>query len=79
MSKNQITCYCSAYPFPHRKHGGKCLSCRHGINYTSLYDAIILETCDFCPECAYDDGYRGEPSETLSAWERNRGAGEDWL
>jgi hypothetical protein len=24
MKRNQITCRCSAYPFPHRLSGGKC-------------------------------------------------------
>lgn len=24
MAKGQTTCFCSAYKFPHREHGGKC-------------------------------------------------------
>lgn len=72
--KKQVTCYCSAYPFPHRKHGGKCQSCKHGLNWLGLYEEYTLENGDWCEDCAYDEGFRGEPSETLSAWERNRGA-----
>lgn len=24
MKKKQVTCWCDAYPFPHRQGGGKC-------------------------------------------------------
>jgi len=79
MKRKQVTCNCSAYPFPHRNHGGKCQSCRHGKNWLGLYEMYVLENRDgeWCDDCAYEEGFRGEPSETLSAWERNRGA--SWL
>lgn len=74
--KKQVTCYCSAYSFPHRKRGGKCISCRHGLNWLGLYEMYTLENPDgeWCEDCAYEEGFKGEPSETLLAWERNKGA-----
>lgn len=65
MTAKQITCTCTAYKFPHRKHGGACNACKHGIN---------LDT-DHCEECEAGDGegYRPEPSECLTDQERNPG------
>lgn len=77
MKRKQVTCYCSAYSFPHRKHGGRCISCRHEKDWRGVYEASVLEYGEWCEDCAYEEGFRGEPSETLSAWERNRGA--SWL
>jgi hypothetical protein len=50
----QKTCNCDAYPFPHRKGGGKCnedLVCKHGhlLPDHPDYDPTI----DRCPECSY--------------------------
>lgn len=72
--KAQETCNCPAYPFPHRWRGGKCDACKHGKDWRGLYEALTLENGEWCPDCAYDEGYRGETPETLSAYERNRGA-----
>lgn len=72
MKHNQTTCYCNAYNFPHRKHSGKCVSCKHGYNWLGLPDALedVGEWCNWCAEM---EGYYNPPSETLSPYERNPG------
>ena len=40
----RTTCYCSAYPFPHRLNGGKC-------NVHTFADYYLLNRSDMCNEC----------------------------
>ncbi len=68
--RNQRTCYCGAYHFPHRYHSGRCEACPHGKAWTGLSDGLD-ERCEWCGKCAYEEGYRGEPSECLTNSERN--------
>ena len=56
---DKINCTCSAYPFPHRKGGGKCETCKHG--------KAVNEYCDLCA----DSEPQSEPSECLSEAQRN--------
>jgi hypothetical protein len=48
--------------------------CRHGKQYTDLYEALA-DLCEWCAICAADDGYF-EPEESMTAAERN--AGRRW-
>ena len=63
--KDQVTCRCDGYRFPHRMGGGDC-------EFQDDYDL-----CDACQdgECKYHETYIVEPyiSETLSAAQRNPG------
>lgn len=68
--KYQLPCTCPAYPFPHRKHGGKCDAFQHGKDWRGL-TAALNDEGDWCPDCAESEGYQGEPDESLSPWERN--------
>jgi len=70
-------CYCHAYSFPHTFHGGVCNSCEHGKDWRGVYNAYYQELGEWCEKCAYEEGFRGDPSESSSAWERNIKA--SWL
>lgn len=70
MAHKQQTCTCTAYPFPHRQGGGNCNSCRHGKDWQGL-SAALNDEGEWCSDCAAEEGYRGEPSECLTDWERN--------
>ena len=76
--KEQTTCRCPAYPFPHRMSGGKCEMpcCCPGMDY----DPIGFEGCGDCEmddRCLLQDSiqiqyqHHREQSETLSPQERN--------
>jgi len=40
----QVTCYCTAYDFPHRIDGGKCT----GSSWAASYVKISGQTCPSC-------------------------------
>ena len=42
--KQQITCRCSAYKFPHRLGGGKC----SGSEWAESYHLTVRECCELC-------------------------------
>ena len=42
--KQQITCRCSAYKFPHRLGGGKC----SGNEWAESYYLTVRECCELC-------------------------------
>lgn len=55
--RNQQTCTCWAYPFPHRKGGGKCEGfdkyCPHG--YLNPHHPDYDASQDYCAECAREE------------------------
>jgi len=46
--RKQVTCCCSAYPFPHRKTGGKC---------KGIYKITPKAGCQFCHGYGYVTEY----------------------
>lgn len=56
MTKQQVTCRCNAYPFPHRRHGGKCQSCKHGNNWLGVHFYLNhYDSGEWCAQCAQDE------------------------
>ena len=55
IKRNTETCKCSAYPFPHRRHSGKCESCRHNKNFKGVYFFVDLQMGEWCETCARDE------------------------
>jgi len=51
----QVTCRCSAYSFPHRRHSGKCVSCRHNKNWLGVHFYLSLIEGEWCEQCAQDE------------------------
>ena len=57
----QVVCRCSAYKFPHRRHGGKCNSCNHGKNWVGIAEHLEYNNGEWCEQCAQrevEDGGR---------------------
>jgi len=50
MINNQVTCYCSAYNFPHRIGGGIC----NGTEWAESYNLYITKACNNC-NCLSND------------------------
>ena len=46
----QITCFCTAYEFPHRLGGGKC----SGTQWAESYYEVIKKECSYC-NCHVDN------------------------
>ena len=58
IKRKQKTCRCSVYPFPHRKHGGKCQSCNHDKDWRGLSSwTEDKEEGDWCQICADNERY----------------------
>ena len=55
MAHKQITCTCSAYSFPHRRHGGKCMSCRHHKNFMGVHFYLDRNEGEWCEQCAQNE------------------------
>ena len=51
MAKDQVTCVCSAYPFPHRIGGGQCT----GTEWSASYMEVDSANCQTC-NCNTQDG-----------------------
>jgi hypothetical protein len=43
-NRNEATCHCSAYPFPHRLGGGVC----SGTDWLVSYKTLVREECNYC-------------------------------
>lgn len=71
--RNQITCNCPAYAFPHRQGGGKCTLPEH----CELYDDDWCDDdCEFVDKCPIIQEIRlrvawASVTETLTSQERN--------
>ena len=55
IKRNQETCRCSAYSFPHRRHSGKCMSCRHHKNFMGVHFFLDRNEGEWCEQCAQDE------------------------
>lgn len=74
MKKNQITCRCDAYPFPHRQGGGDC-EMPEFCGERSHYIDDCLAPDELCHHHnRSSDDYYYLRDECLTAGERNVGA-----